>query len=171
MHQHDRERIETLGAQLREIGPHRILVERAQHRAVHAHPLVDLHHPRRELFGQHDMARKDLGARLRADPQAIGKAAGDRQRKPLALPLQQRVGGDRGADAHFGNLALAIARHQPPHSLARGVGIEAGVLGQQLFGHQSPVRRGGDDIGKGAAAIHGKAPCCHPDNPLRPSGA
>ena len=171
MHQHDGERIEALVAQIREGRARRVFIDRAQHRAVGRDPLVDLDHPRRELFGQHDMAREDIWPRLRADPQGIGKAAGDSQRQPLALALQQRIGGDRGADPQFGNRPLTMARHQPPHRLARGIGIEAGVLGQQLFSHQPPVRRGGDHIGEGAAAIDREPPCCHPDNPLSPSGA
>jgi len=74
-------------------------IERALHRAVGAHALIDLDDTIEQHVGLDDVAGKDLRPRLVADLERVAKALGGEQQRALALALQERVGGDRGA--HF----------------------------------------------------------------------
>jgi hypothetical protein len=71
---------------------------------------------------------------------ASPKPGRDRQRQPLALALQQRVGGDGRAHLHHQR------RGRPPRLLGqdrldpgrRGILILAGIVGQELAHHHRP---------------------------------
>ncbi len=69
-------------------------------RAVGAHALVDLDDALVEHVGLDDMAGEDLRPRLVADAQRVAEALGDDEERALALALEQRIGGDRGAHLH-----------------------------------------------------------------------
>ena len=90
------------------------------------------------IDGKHDVPREDLRPRLVADPQRIAEAARDRQRDPLALALEQRVGRDGRAHPHLGDRAAFLGEHAPDR-LERGIVILAGILRQQLLDPQPPV--------------------------------
>ena len=83
------------------------LVQRLDPLAVRAHALLGLDHGAVEQLGQHDVAVEQARPVLVGDAQRIAKAArGDQQRR-LALALQQRVGGHRGAHLHARHLLAA----------------------------------------------------------------
>ncbi len=77
-----------------------LLVERRQHPAVRIDALVDLDHALVQHLRQDDAAGEQLRPVLVADAQRVGEALGDGEHHPVALALQQRVGGDRGAHLH-----------------------------------------------------------------------
>ena len=68
MHEDDRDGLEPILAQGGEISPRRLYVERFEHLAIDRHAFRDLDHALGQLFGQEDMAREDIGPRLRSDP-------------------------------------------------------------------------------------------------------
>jgi hypothetical protein len=76
------------------------LVQRLHHLALRAHALVRLDHLAVQQLGQHDVAVEQARPVLVGDAQRIAKAARGDQQRGLALALQQRVGGDRGAHLH-----------------------------------------------------------------------
>ena len=80
-----------------EVAAHGSEVGRRLDRAVGAHALVDLDDALVEQLRQDDLLGEDVGPRLVADPQRIAKAVGDEEERAVALALEQRVGGDRGA--------------------------------------------------------------------------
>jgi hypothetical protein len=88
-------------------------IERRLDRAVGEAPLGDLDHALVEQLGQDDL----LGEHVRAAPgrrcAARREALGDHQQRAVALALQQRVGGDRGAHLHR---ADALGRDRLPWS-------------------------------------------------------
>ena len=159
VHQDDGQRIEPVGLQRSEMSACRCFIERGQNRAVGTDPLVDLDDTCGQLFGQQDMPCEYLGARLVADPQRIAEASRNREGQPLALAFEQRIGGYGRTDPQFGDRAHPVTVHQSPHGFARGIVVMAGVLRQQLVGHQPSCGSHGDDIGKGPAAIDCEAPC------------
>ena len=134
MHEDDRQRIETVGAQPLQLVSRRALVQRTEDRPVAGDTLGHLYHPLRQLLGQHDVAREDVRPGLRADPQRVAEARGNGQRQPFAFAFEQGIGGDRGADAQLGDRPVAKTREQTAHALAGSVRIKAGTFGQQLFG-------------------------------------
>ena len=89
MHQDDRERVETVIAQALESGANGALVRLDQYFAIGTDPLVDLDHALGQLLGQLDVAREDVGSRLRPDPQRIGEPARDCEGEPLPLAFEQ----------------------------------------------------------------------------------
>ena len=113
------------------------LVRRRLDRAVGAHALANLLDARVEQLRQHDLLGKDVGPRLVADAQRIAKAARDEERRPLALALEQRVGGDGRAHLHRADFLRRDRRarrdaEQPADRLDRGVAIGLGILREQL---------------------------------------
>ncbi len=133
MQQHDGERIDASLAQSLQIAPHRTFVQHPQHFAIRANAFVNLDHMPLQPFGQHDMARKDVGPRLIADAQRIAVSGGNRQCDLCPLSFEQGIGGNRRADPQFGNRCLwklrAMLSQNPPHRLTRSVGIVFGIAG------------------------------------------
>ena len=74
-------------------------------RAVGAHALVDLDHALEQHFGLDDLLGEDLRPRLVADAQRVAETFRGHQQRALALALEQRVGGDRGAHLHGADAA------------------------------------------------------------------
>lgn len=105
------------------------------------------------------MPCEDIGPRLVADPQRVAESPRNRQSQPFAFAFEQRIGGHGGADAQLRHRTRTVLRHQAPHRFAGGIVVMAGVLRQQLVGHQLPVGRHCHDIGEGPAAIDREAPC------------
>ena len=159
MHQYDCQRIEPVLAQPGERRTCVGLVERLQHRPIGADSLIDLDHLCGQLFGQDDMPCEDIGPRLVADPQRVAESPRNRQSQPFAFAFEQRIGGHGGADAQLRHRTRTVLRHQAPYRFAGGIVVMAGVLRQQLVGHQLPVGRHCHDIGEGPAAIDREAPC------------
>ena len=79
----------------------RRLVEGRQDGAVLGHPLVDFDDRAVEGLGFDDLSGEDVGAGLPADGQGVAQPARDGQGRRLALALEQRVGGHRGAHPHL----------------------------------------------------------------------
>ena len=159
VHQHDGERIDAVGTQPFESPTRLLLVKGSQYLAIGGNPLVDLHHLRGQLFRQDDMPREDIRPGLVADTQRIPEAAGDGERKPFALAFEQRIRRDRCPDPQFRDGAIPMPLHEAPHGFARRIRIMAGIFREQLVGHQRPIGRYGNDIGKGAPAIDSEVPC------------
>ena len=132
VHQDDGERVDPASRIAAERLRAAVLVERDEHFAVDADALVDFDDPLVEHRRKHDVPREDVRPRLVSDPQRVAEAARDRQRDPLALALEQRVGGDGRAHPHFGELPAFLGEH-PPDRLQRRVLILAGILRQQLL--------------------------------------
>ena len=132
-------------------------------RAVGAHALVDLGDALVEHFRLDDVAREDLWPRLVADPQRIAEAARDQQQRALALALEQRVGGDRGAHLHRADAAwrdrlAGREADEVADALDGGVAVGLGVFRQQLVGDERAVRPLADHVGEGAAAVDPEIP-------------
>src|SRR5213080_2367347 len=94
---------------------------------------------------------------------SASKAARDEQHGALALALEQRVGGDRGAHLHRVDRArryrLALVQVQDLPDPGEGrIAVAPGILGQQLVRGDRAVRPTGDDVGEGAAAIDPELP-------------
>jgi hypothetical protein len=100
---------------------------------------------------------------LVGDAQRIAKAARGDQQRGLALALQQRVGGDRGAHLHavdhVGAYRLAGLQAQQVADAGHGrVAVLLGVFGQQLVRDQRAVGPLGHHVGEGAAAVDPELP-------------
>ena len=163
VHQDDGDGVDAVKLRALQLAPHRVKIERALHGAIGAHPLVDLDDPLVQHVGLDDVLGKDLRPRLVADAQCVAKALGDQQQGAIALALEQRVGGDRGAHLDRGD-ALARDRFagfepkQVPDAVHRGVPIGFGIFREQLVGGERAVRPPADHVGKGAAAIDPEFP-------------
>ena len=138
-------------------------VERLQHLAVRADALLRLDHALVQQLGQHDVAVEQPRPRLVGDAQRVAKAACRDQQRAVALALEQRVGGHRGAHLHALDLLGRDRLRRPQAEQAadafdRGVAVLLGVLGQQLQRVQLAVGRAADDVGEGAAAVDPELP-------------
>ena len=142
---------------------HRRRIERCHHRAVRGDPLVGLDDLRVEQFREQDPAVEDPRPVLIGDAERVPEAPRDHEDGRVALPLEQRVGGDGGAEPHRldgpgGNLFVRADAEQVPDAGDRCVSVALRVLRQQLVGKQRPVGLPGDNIGKGAAPVHPELP-------------
>jgi len=98
-----------------------------------------------------------------ADLERVAEAFAYQQQDAIALALEQRIGGDRGAhlDAvdQLGRERTA-ARH--PKQIADACGcrvrIGLGILREELVGQQPAVRRPRNDVGEGTAAVDAELP-------------
>jgi hypothetical protein len=100
-----------------------------------AFALVDLGDALVEHVGLDDLARENLRPRLVADLERVAETACDQQQHPVALALEQRVGGNRGAHLDRADLArrdrlVGGEPEQVADALHRGVGIGLRVLRQ-----------------------------------------
>ena len=137
----------------------RRLIERQPHIARRIDAFIDLEHPGVERRGPHDMPRKQFRPILIADGERIAKAARDGEQHRLALVLEQRIGGHRGADAHLGagQGARRDAR-QPTDRRHRRIAVALRIFGQELGRGDAPFRRPGDNVRKRAAAVDPEVP-------------
>ena len=74
-----------------------IEAQRFELAAISRQPPRHLQGPQPQRLGPADLERKDVWSVLVADGQQIGKTPVDQQQHRLAPPLQQGVGGHRGA--------------------------------------------------------------------------
>ena len=97
MHEHDGDGVDAVGARGVERGARGGKVERRLHAAVGAQALRHLGDAciehRRLLY----FAREDLWPRLIADLERVAEPFAHQQQDAIALALEQRIGGDRGA--------------------------------------------------------------------------
>ncbi len=97
MHQHDRDRPQSLRVHALQIGSHDGFVQRLDHLAAGADALRHLAHGGLQQLGQDDVEGEEVRPVLVADAQDVAETARDEQRRGLALALEQRVGRDGGA--------------------------------------------------------------------------
>jgi hypothetical protein len=96
VHEHDRDGADAVVEGLPQ--PARARRDRAAlDRAVGAHALVDLDDALVEHLRLDDLRWRRCRPRLIADLERVAEAARDHQQRAVALALEQRVGGDRGA--------------------------------------------------------------------------
>ncbi len=163
VHEHDRHCVDAVCARRLQSGDRRLEVEQFLYRAVGADALLHLHDLLVELLGQDDLLGEDIGPRLIGDPERVAKALGDQKQHSVALALQQRVGGHRGAHLHLadqvrGDRRVRTDAQQVANSLQRRVGIGLGIVRKQLAGMEFPCRVAADDVGEGAAAVDPEIP-------------
>ena len=163
VHQRHGDRAIAFGMSLRQRLAHRLDVHRRNDVAVRVQPFLDLDHVFIEQLGQNDVQVEQLRPVLVADPQQVAHALGDEQHRPVALALQQRVGGDGRAhldrvDGTLGDRVALIQAQYLADALHGSVLVALGVLREQLVGHQRAIRLAGDDIGEGAAAVDPELP-------------
>ena len=164
MHEHDGDGVDALGARGVERGARGGKVERRLHAAVGAQALRHLGDAciehRRLLYS----AREDLWPRLIADLERVAEPFAHQQQDAIALALEQRIGGDRGAhlDAvdqlgrERDGRAASPSRSPMPAVAASRIGL--GILREELVGQQPAVRRPRHDVGEGAAAVDAELP-------------
>ncbi len=134
VHQDDRDRAIASLISAYKGGTGGLQVERAKHLALGRHPFVYLDDVVVERFGKDDAACEDVGPRLVADPQRVAEAAADGEDEPLALALEQGVGGDGGAHLHRVERRLAMLGKQPTDAFDGGVVILLRIVGKELRG-------------------------------------
>ena len=138
-------------------------VQRLDHLAGGAHAFLRFDHAAVEQLGQDDAAIEQARSVLVGNAQCVAKTArGDEQRR-LALALQQRVGGHRGAHLHAldlltGNRLARLQAQQMPDPGDRRIPILLGVLRQQLVRHDLPIGLAPHHIGKCASTIYPELP-------------
>ena len=158
MHEDDGDRVDPLGLGRAESLARGRLVEGGLDRPVGKHPLGHFGDFRIKLLGQDDLFGKDIRPRLIGDAQGIAKTLGDEEKRLVALPLQKCVCRHRRAHPHRADASRRDRRagFQPEglaNALQRRVVIDAGIFRQELAGRERAVRRLGDNVGEGAAAI------------------
>ena len=100
MHEDDRDGCDAVGARGPKRRYRRRVIERGLDRAVGAHTLGHFGDARIEHRRLLDAPREDLRPRLVTDLQCVAEALADDEDQRIALALEQRVGGDRGAHPH-----------------------------------------------------------------------
>ena len=163
VHQHDRDGTDAGVERRLQVALGGGGVERTVHLAARADALVHLDHALVEEARQLDVAHEELRPVLVADAQRIAEAAGDRERRALALALEERVGGDgrahlHGLDRVGGNGRAGRETEELADALHRGVPVTLRVLRQQLVRQQPAVRPARDDVGERAAAVDPELP-------------
>jgi hypothetical protein len=134
--------------------------------AVRADAFRRLDHPLVQHFRKHDMPVEQARPRLRGDPQCIAKSARDYQQRTLALTLQKRVRGNRGAHLHaghplWGDRIVLAKPEQPAHSLQGRIVVLGGILRQKFQGVQRLIRCASDHIREGSAPVYPELPTAH----------
>ncbi len=163
VHEHDRDRLDAVGERGIELEAHRAEIGRAFHRAVGAHALVDLDHALEQHFGLDDVLGENLRTILVADAQRVTETFRGDQQRAVALALQQRIGGDRGAHLHGADAALRDRlafgeAEQVADALHGGIAIGFGVFREQLVRGERAVRPPPDHVGERAAAVDPEIP-------------
>ena len=132
--------------------------------AVGADPFVGLDDPGVEHLRHDNLAGEQIRAVLVGDAELVAQPAGDDQDGGVALALEERVGGHRGAhldpvDPVGGD---RVGRTQPEEiadCLEGGVRVSLRVVGEQLGGGKPTVRAPRHHIGEGAAPVDPEIPC------------
>src|SRR5207237_2272109 len=98
--------------------------------------------------------------------QRVAKAARDEERRALALPLEQSVGGHGRAHLDCFNAFNRNTRRRRdlqnlPDAGERCIGIALRIVGKQLVRGERAVRAARDDVGEGAAAVDPELPAAH----------
>jgi hypothetical protein len=131
--------------------------------AVGHDAFVDLDDALVKLFGKDDLLGENVRPGLVGDAKRVAEAPGDDQQRAVALALEQRIGGDRGAhldvtDAFGRDRRGLIDAEQVADALDGGIGIGFGVFRQKLALVQRAVGRAANDVGEGAAAVDPEIP-------------
>ena len=161
VHEHDGHRSDPVRVRFAQGRLGRRPVEGGQDLAVRRHPAVHLRHPLVEHLGEGDAEIEQMRPGLVADAKRVAKAPVDHQQGPVALALQQGVGGDRGAhpdgidptDRSAGGDA-----EQRADARDGRVAVMLRVVGEQLVGHEGAAGTAGDHVGKGPAAVDPELP-------------
>ena len=163
MHEDDGDRADAGVPGRLELRAHGRKLGRRLDRAVGAHALGNFSDALVEHFRLDDLLGEDLGPRLVADLEGVAEAAGDEESRAVALALEQRVGGDRGAHLHRGDQAGRDRRPvcDPDQAADAGncrIGIGLPVLGEELGDPDLTVRGARHHVGEGAAAVDPEVP-------------
>ncbi len=163
MHQTDRDGLDTGGLPVKQTSPNAGQIQRLQQLAAGGYP------PRH--FGNRRIQRgrsllvkpEQLSSALIVDQQQVGKTGAEQHADPRAATFKQCIGRHRGTQAHAVDRRLAKAAlrrpvQQPAHAFQYRILILPGRLAQQLDASDLTIRRGGQHVGEGAAAINRKAP-------------
>ena len=139
------------------------LVQRRHHFAMCTDALIDFGYVGIEQFRQRDLAIKNTRAVLISDPQLIAKSTRDEERGGFALALKQRIG--RHGRPHFHAVDLRNRYRcacgnakQMANAGECGILVLLRIVRKQLVREQRAVRRPGDDVGEGAAAVNPELP-------------
>jgi hypothetical protein len=140
-----------------------VLVQRLDHLAVRAHPLLRLDHAAVQQLGQHDVPVKQARAVLVGNAQCVAKALGGDEQRGLALALQQRIGGHGGAHLHALHLRgrhgfAGLQTQQVANAGHRGIAVLPRVFRQQLVRDQPAIGPAPHDVGEGAAPVNPELP-------------
>lgn len=163
VHEHDGDAREAVAACRGESGGEGCRIERLLDGAVRAHTLVRADHPAVQVLRLDDAPRENVGAGLGAYFELVFKPLGDDQHGGLALALEQRIGGNGGAnpdgcDAAGGNSLARCKSEKAADAGDGGIVVEARSLRQQLQRRKTAFGRYRDDIGEGAAAVDPELP-------------
>jgi hypothetical protein len=100
VHEHDRDCVDSASERGRKLRPDGGEIRLLLDRAIGAHTFVDLNHALVDHFRLDDVASKNFGPRLIADPKRVAESLGDEEECAFPLALEQRVGRNRGAHLH-----------------------------------------------------------------------
>ena len=137
----------SLRLRLRQRRAHRMRIGRGLDGSVGEHPLVDLDDRRIELLRLLDVAGEDLRPRLVADLERVAEAARGHEQRPLAAPLEQRVGRHRRAHLddpdRAGRDRVAFGKaEQAADSLDRGILVSRALREELARREDGPPGRG-----------------------------
>ena len=122
-----------------------------------------LEHPQRQGEGSLDLKRKQIRAVLVTNDEQISEPPVDQQQHGAALPLQQRIGGHRGAQPHLIHKAAGQgltrgALQNPGDGLNSRISRQPWLLRENLARHQGTAGGAAHHVGEGAAPINPKRP-------------
>ncbi len=160
---HDGDGIDTVIARSRERRARGAFIEGLLLVPVGGDAPGDLANPLVEHLGFDDVAVEQLRAGLVADAKRIREAVVDDENDAVALALEQRIGGDRGAHLDGADqlrrnaLALGDA-HLVPDPLHGRVLVGLGVLREQLVAADPAPGGARHHVGERAAAVNPEIP-------------
>ena len=161
VHEHDGDRPDPVRVRLAQGRSGSGRVERDQHLAVRRHPAVHLRHALVEHFRERDPQVEQVRPGLVADAKRVAEAPVDHQQGPIALALQERVGGDGGAHLDAGDAGdgrIGGGAEKLADALNGGVPVVLRVVGEELAGDERAVGTAGDDIGERPATVDPELP-------------
>ena len=156
----DGQGLDLLGEEAVERSLHLGRVERLEHRAVGIDALVDLH-AEIALHQRHGLLPREIVELGHSDPpdlEDVAESGGRDKAGPRALELEDRVGGDRGAVQHLGEIASAEAGLA--EQLAQAVDNGARVVvdaRRDLLRVNAAAGVEQHDVGEGAADVDADA--------------
>ena len=163
---HDGDRSDAVGVDLGQVGGQPVQIRLAEDAAVGSEPLVHRHDLFIQKLRHDDVPVEDARSVLVRDAQCVAEATGDHQSCPLAMPFQQRVGGDGGSHSDGGHLFRRNRRvrcqlEQCAYSGDSCVGVADAVLRKQLVRDETAVGPPRDDVGERTAAVDPELPAGH----------